>query len=297
MAYQTINLAALPAPSAVQVWSFDAISAATLADAVARLTADGIAYNVDKLKSNPANFIISSYAYREGLVLQRINEAVASTFLAKATQYADVELRAADVNVTPATGEDVEMLRQRAQLSWEALSIGGTYGRYKSNALGADPVNLADVAVYGAEVSPVPAGQIWIVCLAAATSGVVTGDTIAAVLAATAPRGLRPVNDQVFVKKANPALWTVDATLILSDGADPATVVEAQTTALQTFAAARRKIGASVSPENVAAVLGYNAAGLVYDVVVRAPAALVGGGAFDAPILSGVRVVPQARTP
>lgn len=293
--YQTINLAALPTPSAIQVWSFSAILDAMKADAVARLTAAGVAYNVETLSGNPMNFILSAGAYREGLVLQRINDAVASTFLASATQYDDVVLRAAEVNITPASGETVASLKNRAQLAWEALSIGGTYGRYKSNALGADPINLADVAVYGAEVPPVPAGQVWIVCLGASTSGAPSSDTLAAVYQACAPRSLRPVNDQVVVKSANPVAWSVDATLILADGADPATVVAAQTAALEAFAASRRLIGATVSPDNVAAVLGYNAGGLVYDVVVRSPAARIGGGAFDAPIYTGARVVWQAR--
>jgi phage-related baseplate assembly protein len=149
MAYQTINLAALPSPSAVQVWTFDAIRDATIADAVSRLNSAGIAYNVQTLKGNPMNFVVSAYAYREGIVLQRINDAVESTFLALAPVRDDVVLRAAEVNVVAAPGEDIESIRKRGQLQWEALSIGGTYGRYISNALGADPVNLADVAVYG----------------------------------------------------------------------------------------------------------------------------------------------------
>jgi len=296
MAYQSINLANLAAPSAVQIWSFDAILSATSADAVARLNAAGLAYNVQALKGNPMNFILSAYAYREGLVLQRINEAAASTFLATATQMADVTLRAADVNVAPAAGETVQSLKNRAQLQWEALSIGGTPGRYAANALAADPIGLADVAVYGAEITSVPAGQVWIVCLGANTSGVPSAATLSAVLAATSPRNLRPVNDQVVVKAANVAPYSVDATLILADGADPAAVVAAQTASLNAFAQSRRVIGASVSPENIAAVLGYNAADLVYDVVVNTPAATIGGGPFDAPILTGARVVYQRRT-
>jgi len=98
------------------------------------------------------------------------------------------------------------------------------------------------------------------------------------------------------VRAATPAPYSVDATLILSPGADPATVVAAQTQALNAFAAARRAIGASVSPGNIEAVLGYSAAGLVYDIQVRSPVALTGGDPFSAPILSGARVVPQART-
>ena len=55
-------------------------------------------------------------------------------------------------------------------------------------------------------------------------------------------------------------------------------------------------VGVDAAPENIAAVLGYNAADLVYDVVVNTPAATIGGGPFDAPILTGARVVYQRRT-
>ncbi|MGO8738629.1 baseplate J/gp47 family protein [Rhodoblastus sp.] len=293
--YQSINLAALPSPSAVQVWSFQAILDAASADAVSRLSAAGIAYNVQTLKGNPMNFILSAYADREGLVLQQINEAVNSTFLSAATQMADVTLRAADVNLIPAPGETVASLKNRAQLQWEALSIGGTYGRYRSNALNAAPVDLGDVGVFGAETSPVPPGQVWIVCLGANSSGVPSSTVLAAVLAACSARGARPVNDQVVVQAANLLPYSVDATLILQSGADPAAVVAAQTAALNAFAASRRMIGGYVTPEMIAAVLAYSTDGLVYDIVVNAPSAQVGGGPFDAPILTGARVVSQPR--
>jgi phage-related baseplate assembly protein len=291
--YQVINLAALPAPSAVSVYSFDAVLSATSQDAVARLNAAGIAYDVDKLAGNPVNFILSAYAYREGVVLQRINDAVASTFLAMATQMADATLRAADVNIAPAAGESVASLKQRAQLVWEALSIGGTYGRYRSNALGGDPVGLADVAVYGHEQTPVPKGEVWIVCLGANASGVPPVQTLDAVRAATAPRNLRPVNDFVKALPVNPDAYTIDATLILQPGADAASVVAAQEAALLTFCAARRKIGGLVTPNNISAVAGYNAAGLINDVVVRSPASPAGGDPFACPILTGIRLVSQ----
>jgi phage-related baseplate assembly protein len=106
---------------------------------------------------------------------------------------------------------------------------------------------------------------------------------------------VRPVNDQVVIRNANIVNYNVDATLILQDGADPNTVVTQQTAALTAFCAARTAIGTYVSPDNIAAVLGYSAANLVYDVTVSSPAAKVGGGPFDAPIISGMRVVWQRR--
>jgi phage-related baseplate assembly protein len=292
--FANIDLSTLPQPAAVATWSFSAIVQARLADFTTRMAAAGIAYDTSALESEPAVKLQETGAYREGLVYQRINEAVLATTLAWA-EGADLDNLVAAFGVLRAAGELDPSLRRRGQLAWEALSQGGTYGGYRYKALSAAPVDLADVAVYGAEVAGVSPGQVMIVCLGAATNGVPAPASLAAVRAAF-PRANRKVNDQIVVKAINPALYSVDATLILNPGPDAATIVAAQTKALNAFAAARRAIGASVTPGNIESVLGYSAPGLVYDVDVRSPAATIGDDPFAAPILSGARVVWQARS-
>ena len=292
--FANIDLSTLPQPAAVATWSFAAIVQARLADFTSRMAAAGIAFDTGALESEPAVKLQETGAYREGLVYQRINEAVLATCLAWA-QGADLDNVAAAFDTFRASGETDASLRRRAQLAWEALSQGGSYGGYRYRALSAAPVDLADVAVYGAEVAGVTPGQVMIVCLGAAANGIPAPASLAAVRTAF-PRPNRKVNDQVVVRAINPALYSVDATLILNPGPDAATIVAAQTAALNAFAAARRAIGASVSPGNIESVLGYSAPGLVYDVAVRSPAATIGGDPFAAPILSGARVVWQARS-
>jgi phage-related baseplate assembly protein len=292
--FANINLSSLPQPAAVATWSFAAIVQARLADFTQRMQAAGIAYDTGALESEPAVKLQETGAYRESLVYQRINEAVLATSLAWA-EGTDLDNVAAAFDTFRAAGELDPSLKRRAQLAWEALSQGGTYGGYRYKALSAAPTDLADVAVYGAEVAGVSPGQVMIVCLGVAANGVPSAASLAAARAAF-PRPNRKVNDQIVVRAINPAPYAVDATLILSPGADPNAVVAAQTAALNAFAAARRAIGASVSPGNIASVLGYSAPGLVYDVVVRSPAYAVGGDPFAAPILSGARVVWQARS-
>ncbi len=292
--FATIDLSTLPQPAAVQTWTFAGIVQARLADFTQRMLAAGIPYDTSALESEPAVKLQETGAYREGLVYQRINEAVLATSLAWA-QGADLEVVAATFQTFRAPGELDPSLRSRAQLAWEALSQGGTYGGYSYKARAAAPVDLADVAVYGGEVAGVAAGQVMIVCLGAAASGALAQGTLQAVRAAF-PRANRKVNDQIVVRAATPLPWSVDATLILNSGADAATVIAAQTAALNTFAASRRKIGASVSPGNIVSVLGYSAPGLVYDVVVRSPSATIGGDPFSAPIPSGARVVWAPRS-
>lgn len=295
--YQAINLAALPAPSAISVWSFDAIREATLADASARLKAGGIDYNVANLRGNPLNFIISAYAFREGLMIQRVNEAVASTFLATAIADADLDLRAADVNVLRAAGESNDSLRLRARLAWEALATGGTYERYKAIALSAAPSDLADVIVYGHETAGVPIGEVWIFCLGAGASGVATPDVVAAVQAACSDRAARPVNDQVRAFAAEPLAYTIEANLVLEAGADPVAVVAAQSASVEAFAAARCKIGGAITPNQIVSKLAYDAAGLVYEATLDQPVSVIGGDPFAAPVLTGVNLTWSRRIP
>jgi phage-related baseplate assembly protein len=292
--FANIDLSTLPQPAAVQTWSFSAIVQARLADLTERMLAAGIAYDTSALESEPSVKLQETGAYREGLVAQRINEAVLATTLAWA-QGDDLDNVVAAFDTFRASGELDPSLRRRGQLAWEALSQGGTYGGYRYKALSAAPVDLADVAVYGAEVAGVSPGQVMIVCLGVAANGAPSPASLAAVRAAF-PRQNRKVNDQIVVRAINPAPYSVDATIFLNSGPDAASVVAAQTKALAIFAAARRAIGASVTPGAIESVLGYSAPGLVYDVTVRSPAAPVGGDPFAAPILSGARVVWAPRS-
>ena len=294
MTFAPINLANLPAPAVVQTWGFDAIVTARLADFTARMAAAGIAYDSGALESEPAVKLQETGAYREGLVAQRINEAALATMLAYA-QGPDLDQVAAAFQTVRAPGELDPSLRARAQLAWEALSLGGSYGGYRYQALSADPVGLADVAVYGGEVPGVAAGEVCLVCLGATATGVPAPATLEAVAAAF-PRASRKVNDRITVRTVQPIPWSADATLVLAEGADPDAVVASQGAALAAFALARRAIGGAVSPSAVSAVLAYNAAGLVWDVELRTPAATIGGGPFDAPIFTGARIVWRRRT-
>ena len=293
--FANIDLSSLPQPAAVATWSFSAIVQARLADFTQRMAAVGVTIDTTKLESEPTVKFQETGAYREGLVYARINQAVLATSLAWAAGD-DLVVRAADFATQKAAGESDPSLRRRAQLAWEALSQGGTYGGYRYKALSAAPVDLADVAVYGYDDAPgLNKGDVCLVCLGAATSGVPSSAARAAVKAAF-PRAGRKTNDNVIVRAVAPANYSVDATIFLNPGPDAASVVAAQTKALNAFAAARRAIGASVTPGNIESVLGYSAPGLVYDVAVRSPAATIGDDPFAAPILTGARVVWAPRT-
>ena len=67
--------------------------------------------------------------------------------------------------------------------------------------------------------------------------------------------------------------------------------VAAQKLRLAAYILSRRAIGAFVSTTSIAAVLGHDDPGYVLDVSVNSPFARVGGGPFEVPLCTGVRVV------
>ena len=305
--FDAVNLAALPAPAAVQVWSYSAILAArtqyflgTVWPAQQAIDPSLPSYNVQSLQSNPGFWLQSVDTYREGLVLQRINEAVLATSLAYAEED-DLTVVAANVSTMRQPGESDTSLRARAQLAWENLSIGGSYGGYQYQALSAAPTDIAGVAVYGYDDAPgIAPGEVWIVVLGATGNGQTSSAVLAAVRARLTPRANRKVNDKIVVVAANVVNYTVDATLIVPRGADGATVQAAQLAALNTYLAARQVIGGSVTYGSVMGALGSDSPNLVVDVVMRAPwnllanpapPAPIGGGPFDVPICTSVRVL------
>lgn len=299
--FAQINLQNLPRPAAIDPYSFDAILAARqqyFLGVWATQVASNPSlptYNVTSLESNPGFWLQSVDTYREGLVRARVNEAVLATSLAYA-EGDDLDVVAANSSTLRQSGEGDDSLRARAQLAFEALSFGGSYGGYDYMAWSAAPVDIAQVVTYGHEVPGVPLGEVRIVLLGAQASGAVPPAAIAAVKAAF-PRSLRKVNDNINIVTAKLVNYAIDATLLLAPGADGPTVQAAQWTQAAAYASARRMIAAPVDFGGVMAAIGANASGLVQGVVMRQPFAgtidlanppVIGGGPFDAPICTSI---------
>lgn len=124
------------------------------------------AYDVQMMETDVVKRAERTDAFREVLKRQQINEAKASTFLAWA-QGDDLTNRLADVHLTPAVDESPASQRRRAQLAFEALAAGGTYGGYLLSALSAAPADIGDLVVYGHEIEGVPKGEVHIVVMGA----------------------------------------------------------------------------------------------------------------------------------
>ena len=308
--FDQVDYSRLPFPDAIETWTHQAILDARMQiylaewEAAREIDPSLPAYDVQMMETDPAKRLQRIDAYREGLIRQRINEAVRATYLSKADQWNDVVARAAEYLTTPAAGETIDSLRQRAQLAWENLSIGGSYGGYQYQALSVAPVDIADVAVWGYEVheaslfgvkaiADFPKGEVRIGLLGAARGGLTPPSIIAAVQARLSDRAVRKVNDKINVVQATIAPYTLDARLVLKRGvsaASAADVVAAGKLRASAYAAAVRVQGVRATRGGFeAALMGADPA-LVADVELFSPAASVGGGPFEAPVMTGLAV-------
>ena len=293
--FDTLDLSQLPAPSAVQALSFEAILDARMQDFLSRWNAARRvnpvlpAYDVAALETDPAKILQEVDAYRETLVQARINDAVLATSLAYA-QGADLDVIAANYQTQRGIGESDSALRHRAQLAFENLSIGGSYGGYAYRALSVAPSQVSDVAVYGHEVLGVAKGEVRIVCLGTNANGAIDPAILALIQTKLSARDVCKVNDLMTVVSATPVPYAVIAKLTLLRGSDAATVVAAQTARLAAYIASRRVIGAFVSPASLDAALGSDSQNYVLDVTLTSPIARIGGRPFDVPVCTSVNV-------
>ena len=297
--FDPIDLSRLSPPDALEDWTYDSIVDARMLKFAAlweeARAADPTlpAYDVGALETDPAKIVQEADAYREGLLRQRVNDAVRATFLAF-SQGNDLAARAGEYRTVRAAGESADAFRRRAALAWENLSIGGSYGGYAYQARSVAPADIADVAIYGHEVDDVPKGEVRVVLLAAASRGVPSSTLIGSVGDYLSRRDVRKVNDQINVVSASIVPYEVHASLTVRHGADVATVVAAQKARCLAYCTARRMIAAPVTLGGIEAALGHDDAGLVVDVTVDRPMARVGGGPFEAPVLTGIYITSAA---
>lgn len=304
--FDQVDYSALPFPDAIENWTFDAIIAARMQDYLARWAEKQVkdptlpSYDVERLESDPARILQEADADREGLIRQRINEAVRATYLARALKN-DLTDRAAEYLTLRADGETDDALRSRAQLAWENLSIGGSYGGYTYQARSAAPVDLADVAVWGYEVHEAslfgakaivdfPKGEVRVALLGSAGQGAVPASLISRVQAVLSDRSRRKVNDRINVVQATLLPYVVSATLVLKRGSTPETIVAAAKKRAAAYGAATRVIGIEATRGGFFGALMAAEPGLVVDVELDTPAAAIGGGPCEAPIFTGADI-------
>lgn len=251
MSYTPIDLSGLPAPDVIETLDADAIKA----DMLAMLVSIHPEFTA-LVESDPAYKIIEVAVYRELLIRARVNDGARAVMLAYATG-ADLEQLAALFGVTritldagdpdavppvPATYETDAALRYRTQLALEGLSTAGPVGAYQYHALSVTGVK--DVGVQGPpDTDP---GDVLVTILSAEGDGTADTDIINAVDAALNAETVRPLTDNVTVQTASIHSYEIVATLYIGQGPDPDLVRQNSLASVQSFVAARHRVGMDV---------------------------------------------------
>lgn len=251
-----IDLSQLPAPDIVTVPDFETVLAARKAAYLALFPADerdAVAATLT-LESEPVVKLLQENAYREILLLQRINEAAQACMVAYALGN-DLDQLAANYNVerltvTPADEtavppvdavlESDDDLRQRIPAAFEGLSVAGPTGAYTFHALSADG-KVADATA----ISPSPA-VVTVTVLSREGDGTAPDELLAAVTDALNDESVRPVADRVTVQSAHVVPYSVTARLYLYPGPEAEPIRQAAEARLIAYISAQRRLGRDI---------------------------------------------------
>ncbi|MCI4223083.1 baseplate assembly protein [Dickeya dianthicola] len=251
-----IDLSQLPAPDIVTVPDFETVLAARKAAYLALFPADerdAVAATL-ALESEPVVKLLQENAYREILLLQRINEAAQACMVAYALGN-DLDQLAANYNVerltvTPADEtavppvdavlESDDDLRQRIPSAFEGLSVAGPTGAYTFHALSADG-KVADATA----ISPSPAA-VTVTVLSREGDGTASDELLAAVTDALNDESVRPVADRVTVQSAHVVPYSVTARLYLYPGPEAEPIRQAAAARLIAYISAQRRLGRDI---------------------------------------------------
>jgi phage-related baseplate assembly protein len=237
------------------------------------------------LESEPINKILEVCAYRETLLRARVNDAARAVMLAFATgadldhlgallNVARLVVQAADPDAAPPIPLILESdadLRARIQLALEGYSTAGSVGAYEFHARSADG-RVIDVDVFAPGTPGGYTGEVVVTLLSSESdAGTPSGNLLGIVAAALNADHVRPLTDAVSVQGPSATLpYAVSAALAIYAGPDPALVLAQAQTQVETYVAARRRLGHDVTRSGLFAALHVPG---VQNVVLSSPAA------------------------
>ncbi|HCJ2785797.1 TPA: baseplate J/gp47 family protein [Klebsiella pneumoniae] len=272
----TIDLSQLPKPTIIEELDFETILVDVKALMVAVFPADqqsAVAAALG-LESEPLNIIAQAMAYRELLLRQRINEAVAACMLSHSTgddlDNITANLDTERLTITSATDttdavtESDEALRLRAQAAFEGMSVAGPSAAYEYFARSASG-KVADVKAS----SPAPA-EVVIAVLSTEGDGTASPELLADVAEAVNDEEARPLGDRVTVRSAEIVDYEINATLYLYPGPESEPIINAADASLQKILKQNnKKISRDVARSAISAALHVQG---VQRVVINSPA-------------------------
>jgi phage-related baseplate assembly protein len=246
MTMPAIDLSLLPAPNVVEVIDYEIILAtrkAMLISLYPESQQAEIAATLE-LESEPQLINLQENAYREVLLRQRINDAARAVMLAYA-QGEDLDQIGANLGVarllitpqddttvppTAAVYELDKAFLRRILLSFQAYTTAGSEGSYQYHGLSASG-KVKDISA----VSPAPV-QVMIYVLSMDGNGEASDELIATVKDALNAQDVRPLTDLVSVQSASVIDYQIVAELVIYEGPDGDTVLNAAKSAAQAYA-------------------------------------------------------------
>lgn len=261
----TIDLSQLPAPEVIEAVDYETILAerkATLVSLYPEEEQEAIARTL-ALESDPIVKVLEESAYREAILLQRINEAAVAGMVAYAIG-SDLDQLAANNNVerliiTPADEAQIppvaaEMesdsdLRQRIPAAFEGMSVAGPSGAYEFHALSADG-RVADASA----TSPAPA-EVTVTILSREGDGTAPDDLLQVVSLALNDDEVRPVGDRLTVISAQIVNYSVNAVLFVYPGPATEPILAAAKAQLTAYINEQRRLGRDIRRSAIYAAL------------------------------------------
>ncbi|TKU06291.1 baseplate assembly protein [Citrobacter sp. wls828] len=257
----SVDLSQLPKPQIIKVLDFEEILVEVKADMIAAFPQEqqaAVAAALE-LESEPMNAIAQVFAYREMMLMQRINDGAAACMLSH-SNFSDLDNLGANNNTqrlviqeatdtTEAVYESDAAFRLRIQSAFEGLSVAGPTGAYEYFAKSASG-KVADAKA----TSPSPAV---VVVSVLSTEGDGTPDLalLATVNKALSADDKRPVADRLTVQAAEIVNYHINAVLYLYPGPESEPIRTAAEDALRSWISQQGKIGRDVARSAIMAAL------------------------------------------
>lgn len=257
----SVDLSQLPKPQIIKVLDFEEILVEVKADMIAAFPQEqqaAVAAALE-LESEPMNAIAQVFAYREMMLMQRINDGAAACMLSH-SNFSDLDNLGANNNTqrlviqeatdtTEAVYESDAAFRLRIQSAFEGLSVAGPTGAYEYFAKSASG-KVADAKA----TSPSPAV---VVVSVLSTEGDGTPDLalLATVNKALSADDKRPVADRLTVQAAEIVNYHINAVLYLYPGPESEPIRAAAEDALRSWISQQGKIGRDVARSAIMAAL------------------------------------------
>ena len=245
-----IDLSLLPPPELIESLDFETIYSARKARFLASWPPEQqpeVAARLE-LESEPMVKLLQENSYQELLLRQRVNDAARAVLFPHSTDD-DLDNLAAFFDVQRLPDELDSALRERAMLSLHSLSVAGPANAYRFHALSAH----ADVL--DASATRPTSGTVRVTVLPKPTSEVPPAELLAAVDAALNAEDVRPLNDTVDVRPAEPFGYQIEAKLEIQGNLPADIPLKAAHDALASYAAEQYRLGGSIRLSAIYAAL------------------------------------------